>query len=133
MKLIKVRDQLTLERVNVFFTLNKEEIEYTSKNHDRIAEEHDEYKQMSKNIANKYKAVGDNSRQIVYADDTTCISFIQLLNREETTMTVVFRSSDACKLQSDLGFLCTLAWLYCVDELRVTINSLHIPLTNKVT
>ena len=133
MEIVTVNKQLTLEETGVTFHIDKNMMN-TLRFGRQLDTNKEEYRKISALLYeitfNKAGIEENNTRQAVYVDDTSCISFIQmLLNRKKRTMIVTFRSLSTKKLISDLTFLCEIGYAYSMDEILVTVGSFHVELT----
>ncbi len=138
MKLVTVRNQLTLEEVGVTFELRAEDIKILARNLPREDErfhyaglENDLYDQVKVSIEDDLK-----DRQIYVAYPPVkgtklyCISMVQVLlgRGENSTVVVAMRSSSTRRLASDLGLFSRIAQRYGCQRVLVTIGSFHVEL-----
>lgn len=137
MEFVTVRGQLTLEQRLVSLILNEPLIERMS----RVIPRQDEvkhYDELSDDVRYAVEQADEStSRQIVVAHSPPkgtklwCFTSIQLLlGRKVNSMLVTMRSSSTRRLASDLGFVSRIAQRYDCSEIRVSIGSFHVELTD---
>jgi len=143
MKLVTVRNQLTLEEVGVTFELDAYAIRRLARNEPR-EDEASHYQSLVNDLAERVTLAEENpeitgrvtDRQIYVAYPPVkgtklyCISMVQLLlgREENSTVVAVMRSSSTRRLASDLGLFSRIAQRYDCQRVLVTIGSFHVEL-----
>jgi hypothetical protein len=123
--IVMVRGQTTLETLNVSISLGKKRYSEFA-GIPVLEDEKTYYTEIQNAVEDKFSLMNEStSRQYIIQNDE-CISTLHfLLAREKNRLFVYMRSSDTARIASDLGFLSRLANKYSIDELLITIGSLH--------
>lgn len=129
MRIVPVRNQITLETVGEVFELDHNDMVKLSTN-PALDDELEYYTKIASDVQERFnesiKSEGVYSRKIL-SQNNECISLIQFLfQRDENYMSVYMRSSSSVRLPSDLGFLSRLAIDYDISLMTVTIGSFHV-------
>lgn len=129
MRIIPVRNQITLEAVGEVFELDHNDMVKLSTN-PALDDELEYYTKIASDVQKRFnesiESEGVYSRKIL-SQNNECISLIHFLfQRDENYMSVYMRSSSSERLPSDLGFLSRLAIDYDISSMTVTIGSFHV-------
>lgn len=123
--IVDEQGRLTLESIGVTFWIRRPEIDALA----TIAPqpvEIEQYLALHDQLSMAVHANERVSRRVVVTNPTWCPAYLQVLRgRSKNTLIAAFRSMDNARLPSDLGFLSREAQAFGLDQVIVSIGSLH--------